>query len=437
MRKFLAICLCFIMLFSMETIVSFSDEAETVTHNTMVFLPENFVLPEHYITYDNKGNPITNGWAPYNTTLDAYPTNGTNTNGVSYWGSMGGIYPHFLCTLKGAWYAEQPAVAKFYIDTPGTYYIWSLAFCNKTAPGEFRHTKIGFDGGYDARNFTTSSLEDPTHNNRGEITAGFGWRKGKDAHELAKGWHELNIKAPITMAGSNMIVITTDNTLVFDEDTTFEDVRPYTDITAPVWAGDITSEYVSHTSIALNLPDVTETNIAEVNYYVNGEKAELTPGRNVLQNLKPLNNMTVKAEALDKYGSKATVLEKTISISSVDSSAFSFCTSSGEPITDINGLSGLTDIKTKVTINSKDSSSPWIGLGIGIYEKSTGRMVDFMWTDKQITNQAATVLSDALSLSADVRAQLSQYKFCAYVWQKTTGSIYSSPVVAAITLGGE
>lgn len=430
MKKILAVCLTFAMLMSFTGSICVLAEPG---HNTMVFLPENFTLPENEVITNANGTTRVDGWEPFNSssTGDAF----ANNNGDGYWAAYGAIYKHFLRSIKGAWYCNRPATADFYLAEAGTYYIWSLAFCNASNPAEMRHHRIGFDGGWDGRLFTCTSS--PDNLTKDKIEMGFKWVRSSSSYELVKGWHKLNIKIPTTVNGTNMIVITTDPDLVFDENTTWADVAPYTDITKPSWQGAITTEYVNPVSIDVTIPEIVEANIAEIKYFINGEQTEsLVPGVNRISGLRPLSNAKIKAEAADKYGNKAVVLEKEISMSTVENSGFTFCDSSANAIEGTD-LTGLTHVGIKMNACYKGTGSVVVGMGVGIYEKATGRMVDFKWTEKTITQTTAPIQSDVLTLSADVTSQPSNYLARAYVWEETSENIYSSPVVASIELGGE
>ena len=419
--------------------VSISVSAEESATKNIVFLAENYTMPEDYIITTSAGKQISCGWTPLNSNDGKDTSYGTNNNGVSYWGDKGGLYPHFIHSKIGAYYANMPATSKFYVDTPGNYYIWSLT-CNMTAITDGvgidspmgRHIRVGI-GKFDADGKETVTWDARLFKN--VEFPGFSWMKGKDTFALEEGWYTINVKVPFTAAGTNMIVLTTDENLVLDKTTTFAELEPYTDIKKPTFTGVLSTEYVDQTSLIVNLPDADDENLRAITYYVNGEKKNLDVGVQTLTDIMPLSKLSLKAEAMDAFGGTA-VLETAVDISKITTADFNICDLGGNKIEDITDLASLSAVKATANVKSNTGEPVSLQIGIGVYDKNLEIMLDFEWADAIATTIGGNVSSANLALPAEVIASPSDYVVRAFIWEKATGdgAISSMPLTMETNL---
>lgn len=450
MNRILTLLLCVIMVFGVSVTASAAIDS---SEHTMVVLPENFTIPADYNYNNGVRDFANNGWSPLGTN-NGDTEFGTNNNGLSYWGDKGGLYPNFLTSRKGAVQSYVQCTAKFYVPQDGDYHIWALAFRITDTIAENRHCRIGFDDPYvhdysktftvsdrDARIAIINNYYDSAifqnGDNKSTVDAGFKWVKGKDTHTLTKGWHTVDIVSPTVPSGVNMIVLTTDDNLVLDESTTWEELSPYTDITTPAVNGTVSAEFVDSTSVRLTFPEVVADSGSEVikTCYINDKIVTTDSNDLLLDNLTPLTKIDVKVEIADVFGNIAGEYELKVPVSSTSCEDVTVKDEGGDTISSITDLANADTVKASMTVRSFSGETIPVKIGIGIYGKDFKRMYDFKWISGSVGASDSTVYSDTLNIPDYVKASPADYAIRMFVWKDAgVGNESTEPLVAGLTI---
>lgn len=259
------------------------------------------------------------------------------------------------------------AEARFYAAEDGDYALWLLSGNGDNIPE--RHAAAYIDGERDLSAFNATTV----------LT----WNKGLAADgsgvwHLKKGWHTVKL----ALSGAwlpylaNAVYITND----LDFEVTPELVPVITeqqsDTEAPVFGRtSVESEYTDVSECKLIIPEASDSStVVSLLCYINGELREITGGYVQLTGLKPLEEVSVRVEAFDKFNNKAT-LDDTYAASPVRADGFAIYGQDGTALSGAETLKSGSTIYTSAVLTNKTGTDIETELSLCIYNADYTRML--------------------------------------------------------------
>ena len=259
------------------------------------------------------------------------------------------------------------AEARFYTAEDGDYALWLLSGNGDNIPE--RHAAAYIDGERDLSAFNATTV----------LT----WNKGLAADgsgvwHLKKGWHTVKL----ALSGAwlpylaNAVYITND----LDFEVTPELVPVITeqqsDTEAPVFGRtSVESEYTDVSECKLIIPEASDSStVVSLLCYINGELREITGGYVQLTGLKPLEEVSVRVEAFDKFNNKA-ALDDTYAASPVRADGFAIYGQDGTALSGAEALKSGSTIYTSAVLTNKTGTDIETELSLCIYNADYTRML--------------------------------------------------------------
>ena len=303
---------------------------------------------------------------------------------------------------------ERYSTARVYIEEEGTYNLWVLS-CY-AAGDNTRFAKVGFD---DQAMQNVRAHKDHA------------WDKTEWA--LTKGWHDLKVGIgnswkPVYV---NALYITNDLTYV-PEIATDNTLHAYCDTTAPEFTSNsIGVEYTDYTTCTLSFPEISDTTtVVDTAYYINNESVVATNGSIEITGLKPLEKLSLKVEACDKFGNKAVFEDEYLSASVKTESFKIIKNGTSETLQNLSNLTAGDIIKLDTKLYNHTSKAKTVELTLCLYSADYKRMLLCITSDVSLGANAENVpASVSLTLPGDF-VNTSGCIVSATLWDKTSGEPY-------------
>ena len=313
------------------------------------------------------------------------------------------------------------AEARFYAAEDGDYALWLLSGNGDNIPE--RHAAAYIDGERDLSAFNATTV----------LT----WNKGlaadgSGAWHLKKGWHTVKL----ALSGAwlpylaNAVYITNDLGFEVTPELVPIITEQQSDTEAPVFeSAAIGSEYTDVSECKLIIPEASDNSaVVSQQCYINGALREITDGYVQLTGLKPLEKVSVRIEAYDKFNNKA-VLDDAYVASPVRADGFAIYGQDGAALNKTDELSAGSTIYASAVLTNKTGEDIETELSLCIYSADYKRMLLCKNIKVKLSANAANI-----AIKAELTVPQSENGVAAGAMLWNTAS--SEPLICGTETGG-